>query len=159
MNLTKQHLGNTLLSFALLNIIILTFSGCKKDEETSPKNPIIKYEVISGAPFAIDSSLGLNTSLYINFTNATGQVETERLQLVGTSTFTREITLTSTQRPISIYFTLSGLTSSLGTGTSIANIYMNGELKASQNMQITPLGNGKYNFVVTPTYPLSFIIK
>lgn len=158
MNIKKLQLRNTLRSLTVLTFAMVTLASCKKDEETTPKNPTIKYEIIPGAPFTNSTGLGTNYSVNLTYTNATGQLQiNEQLQLTGQTTFTKEVVLTSTQRPMPIHFVAAGFTSASGTGTTTLNIYLDGVLKATRSVPIINAGSGVFYFDNNLS-PLSFSI-
>lgn len=122
--------------FLLLSISAILFVGCKKDEDAYGGKIILKYEVISTLPFQSISTS--NFSLIASYTNATGQMQQEQLNITGT-TWTKTVELTTTQRPLSIMLGGSGWTSGT-TGTVTANVYENGVLKANTVSGLSPSG-------------------
>jgi hypothetical protein len=113
--------------FLLLTIVAILFVGCKKDEDAYGGKIILKYEVISTLPFQSISTSSF--SLMVGYTNATGQMQYEQLNITG-KTWTKTVELTTNQRPLSIMLGGSGFTSGT-TGTVTANVYENGVLKAN----------------------------
>jgi hypothetical protein len=125
--------------FLLLTTVTLFFEGCKKDSSSSSGEVNLKYEIQSTTAFSTTAGGGLFPAISVMYVNETGQQQREEINKT-TSTWSKTIQLTSTQRPIPIMFYVSGFTSST-SGTGVVRIYVNGVVKASQNVSITP-GSG-----------------
>lgn len=144
----KQH--NTRLmkgALTLLTIAMLTFTGCKKEEDTSPSGgkTILKYELVSTSPFQVSVALGY--SIATQYSNSTGQIQAEDVISTGT-TWTKSIELTATQRPIGLLFTAIGYT--VGTSGKVTmNLYENDVLKASKELNIVNI-SGYGTFIGNP---------
>jgi hypothetical protein len=128
--------------FLLLTTVTLLFAGCKKDSSSSSGEVTLKYEIQSTTAFStLTAGGGSFPAISVIYANETGQQQREEINTT-TSTWSKTIQLTSTQRPIPIMFYVSGFTSST-SGTGVVRIYVNGVVKASQNVSITPgLGYG-----------------
>lgn len=116
----------------LLTIVAFLFTGCKKD--SSSGNVTLKYEIVSSSAFA-STIYGL-PPLRVTYTNETGQSQSEQIN-TNTSTWSKTIELTATQRPIMIALTAIGITAN-STGTSEARLYVNGVVKANVTSQFQP---------------------
>ena len=127
--------------FLLLTIVVFLFTGCEKDsssgnDSTSGK-VTLKYEIVSTSAF---SPVFLNgaqivPSGNVTYINESGQAQSELIN-TNTLTWSKTIQLTATQRPILIIFNTTAYTAT-ATGTGILRVYVNGVLKAFQNVQIT----------------------
>ena len=119
----------------LLTIVAFLFVGCEKD--SSSGNVTLKYEIVSTSAFipVVISGVQLYPPITVTYANETGQQQREEINATA-STWSKTIQLTATQRPISILFNATAYTTN-ASGTGIVRIYINGVLKASQNIQIT----------------------
>jgi hypothetical protein len=130
--------------FLLLTIVALLFTGCQNDSDsvngTSSGNVTLKYEIESTSAFSpvFLNGVQLQPPLNVTYINESGQAQSEMIN-TNASTWSKTIQLTATQRPININFNTTAFTAT-ATGTGILRVYVNGVLKASQNVQIAPNG-------------------
>jgi hypothetical protein len=140
--------------FLLLTIVVFLFAGCEKD--SSSGNVTLKYEIVSTSAFSPVFSSGVQVAppLTVNYINETGQQQNEQIN-TNSSTWSKTIQLTATQRPIIIMFNTTAYTAS-EQGTGVVKLYVNGVLKASQNVTIRASGfqAGKGAFTGYYNYPL-----
>lgn len=132
-------------AIVILTLALLTFTGCKKDEDSNPNNgkTILKYELVSSMPLRFYP--GANFSLQASYTNSTGQLQIEKSSSTGT-VWTKTVELTSTQRPDTIVFAFSGYTNGT-SGSATINIYDNDELKATKVDSIRRMGDGNTGII------------
>lgn len=127
--------------FLILAIVAFLFTGCDNDSSsgngTSSGNVTLKYEIESTSAFSpvFISGAQLFPSLNVTYINETGQSQSEQIN-TNTSTWSKTIQLTATQRPIIITFGTTAYTAN-ASGTGVVRVYVNGVLKANQNIQIT----------------------
>lgn len=127
--------------FLIVTIVAFLFTGCDNDSSSgngnSSGNVTLKYEIESTSAFtpAFSGGLQLFPALNVTYINETGQQQNEQIN-TNTSTWSKTIQLTASQRPINIMFSATAYTTN-ASGTGIVRIYINGVLKASQNIQIT----------------------
>lgn len=141
MNIKKLQLRNTLRTLTLLTFALFTLSACKKDEASNPNagKTIIKYEVLSSADFSQTPY-----SLQITYVNGTGQtVLAEEVKTSGKS-WSKEVEVTTSQRPIPVFFACAGYTMISPTGT--VNVYINGTLRGSSNFTNVTQAQSNYVF-------------
>jgi len=130
--------------FLILTIVSFLFTGCDNDSSssngTSSGNVTLKYEIESTSAFGpvFLSGVQLQPPLNVTYINESGQAQSELIN-TNTLTWSKTIQLTATQRPIIIYFNTTAYTAT-ATGTGILRVYVNGVLKAFQNVQITSNG-------------------
>ena len=129
--------------FLILTIVAFLFTGCEKDSSSgngnSSGNVTLKYE--------IESTKILSPPLIVTYMNETGQAQSEQIN-TNTSTWSKTIQLTASQRPILIIFNVAAYTAT-APGTGVVRLHVNGVLKASQNIQI-----GEGGFIGFLNYPL-----
>lgn len=127
--------------FLILTIVAFLFTGCENDSSsgngTSSGNVTLKYEIVSTSAFSPVFLNGAQFSppLNVTYTNESGQPQSEQIN-TNTSTWSKTIQLTATQRPIIISFNTTAYTAT-ATGTGVVRVYVNGVLKAFQNVQMT----------------------
>ena len=132
--------------FLILTIVAFLFTGCDNDSSSgngnSSGNVTLKYEIESTSAFtpAFINGVQFFPPLNVTYINETGQQQSEQIN-TNTSTWSKTIQLTASQRPIGILFNATAYTTN-ASGTGIVRIYMNGVLKASQNIQITNFSTG-----------------
>ena len=130
--------------FLLLIIVTFLFTGCQNDSSsgngTSSGNVTLKYEIESTSAFSpvYLSGVQLYPPLNVTYLNETGQAQSEQIN-TNTLTWSKTIQLTATQRPIIISFNTTAYTAT-ASGTGVLRVYVNGVLKAFQNVQIAPSG-------------------
>ena len=124
--------------FLLLTIVVFLFSGCEKD--SSSGSVTLKYEIVSTSAFSPVFSSGVQVAppLTVFYINETGQQQNEQINS-NSSSWSKTIQLTATQRPIMILFNVTAYTAS-EQGTGVVRLYVNGVLKASQNVTVTASG-------------------
>ena len=125
--------------FLHLIIVAFLFTSCEEDSGSvnvpSSANVTLKYEVESPSAFTAFNSL---PPLRVSYSNETGILQSEEIQInTNTTTWSKTIQLTATQRPIIIQFTAAAFTVN-ASGTAVVRLYVNGDLKAFQNVQIQP---------------------
>jgi hypothetical protein len=120
--------------FLLSTIAVFLFTGCKKDSGSG--NVTLKYEIESSSAFTpvILNGVQLIPPLTVTYINETGQQQREEINSTSSS-WSKTIQLTNTQRPIAILFYVSASTLN-SQGTGVVRIYANGSLVASQNATI-----------------------
>lgn len=123
--------------FLLSTIAVFLFTGCKKD--SSSGNVTLKYEIESSSAFTpvILNGVQLVPPITVMYMNETGQQQREEINSTSSS-WSKTIQLTNTQRPIAIIFYVTGNTLN-SQGTGVVRIYANGSLVASQNVTILPM--------------------
>lgn len=125
-------------NFLLVTLLSIVLSGCSTDSNNSGSNSdVIKYEITSTSPFqVINSGTSTLPSITVGYTNETGQLQQEQLQIGGTS-WTKTVNLTTPQRPIAVVLQASGYTQS-SNGTVTLKVYVNNVLRGTQNLSISP---------------------
>ena len=126
------------LKFVLIFLLSVIFNGCSSDSNNSGSNSdVIKYEITSTSPFqVINSGTSALPSITVGYTNETGQQQQDQL-LVGGTTWTKTVNLTTPQRPIQVVLSASGYTQS-SNGTVTLKVYVNNVLRGTQNLSISP---------------------
>lgn len=95
--------------FLLTTCFIL--NSCSNDTNTNSVS--IKYELSSTSPFTnINSVGGTLPAVTVAYTNETGQRQQEQLQ-ISTTTWSKTINLTTSQRPIAIAMEANGNTQTI----------------------------------------------
>lgn len=121
------------LFFWILSAIVIT--SCNRDSYSSNSSITIKYEVISTSSFQPLNLAGETfPSLVVHYINELGIIQTDPLKIGGTS-WSKEIKLTTPQRPIAVTFSAGGYTKNT-SGTVTIKVYINGQLKGSYNANI-----------------------
>ena len=119
--------------------ILATFltTSCTPDTPVTPasNSVTIKYEMSCSAPI-LPAPSGLYN--YVTYTKSDGN-GTEERNVITSSPWSKTITLNVTQRPLGIVF--SGQTFTGSNGTITSKIYVNNELKATRNSQISNSGS------------------
>lgn len=137
------------LSYSLLFLLFVSLHSCSKkgDEGASVKSPFtLKYELVGSSVLSATPNL---PALF--YTNSTGQGETV-LVITAAKTWSKTLTVTSTQRPFMVNFEPLAIVSE-GPGSVTANIYVNGKVVASSVTQvITPGG-------VVNILPLTYFVQ
>ena len=144
--------------FLILAIVAFLFTGCENDSSsgngTSSGNVTLKYEIESTSAFnpGFLSGVQLYSPLNVTYINETGQQQNELIN-TNASTWSKTIQLTATQRPIIISFNTTAYTAT-ASGTGVLRVYVNGVLKAFQNVQIatSPFAGGTFTGYIN--YPL-----
>ena len=127
--------------FLILAIVAFLFTGCDNDSSsgngTSSVNVTLKYEIESTSAFnpAFLNGVQFYPPLNVTYINETGQAQSEQIN-TNASTWSKTIQLTA-QRPIIISFNTTAYTAT-ASGTGVLRVYVNGVLKAFQNVQIAP---------------------
>lgn len=137
------------LKFLLISLLLVIFNGCSSDSNNSVSNSdVIKYEITSTSPFqVINSGTSTLPSITVGYTNETGQQQQEQL-LVGGTTWTKTVNLTTPQRPVVVAMTASGYTQS-SNGSVTLKVFVNNVLRGTHNVPISlsPLQNyGWFNY-------------
>ena len=127
--------------FLIVTIVAFLFTGCDNDSSSgngnSSGNVTLKYEIESTSAFGpvFLSGVQFLPPLNVTYTNESGQQQSEQIN-TNTSTWSKTIQLTATQRPIIILFNTTAYTAT-ATGTGVLRVYVNGVLKSFQNVQMT----------------------
>lgn len=134
------------LFFWILSAIALT--SCNRDSYSNNSSVTIKYEIISTSSFQPLNLAGVTSpSLIVNYVNEVGTTQNEQLKIGGTS-WSKEIKLTTPQRPIAINFSTGGYTKNT-SGTVTIKVYINGQLRGSYIANIYSSFMGYGNFAGT----------
>ena len=117
--------------------LMVVLVSCTPDNPATPSTGAvtIKYEMTCSAPI-LPAPSGLYN--YVTYTNSDGN-GTEERNVITSSPWSKTITLNVTQRPLGIVF--SGQTFTGSNGTITSKIYVNNELKATRNSQISNSGS------------------
>lgn len=136
-------------ALALLTIALLTYTGCKKDEEASPSSTktIVKYEIVSPAPTIPDSVLnlqGFRPYIIYSYDYGPFSLITESYKYSFT-VWTKEIDITNLKRPfVAVVDTRSFVP--VTTGEATLNIYVNSELKATRKYPVREFNGNGYGY-------------
>jgi len=133
-------------SIILFTTLVILIASCKKSNSSNTSNSTIgnftlKYEVITSSPITQSSTF--------QFENATQQNEWDYNFTSGT-TWTKEVTVTTPNRPFSAILVGGATIGVLGTVTS--NIYVNGNQVAHVTNQATQQGLGIYGATIWMQY-------
>ena len=134
-----------LLSFS----VFITISSCTPDNPSTPGTPspfTLKYEITTSVPVAYGPVPSVPNKL--TYYNGTGQGEEDQTFTSGT-VWTKEITVTTPNRPFVGY--LSGAIILTAPGTATGKIYVNGQVVAS----VTNPSGGNNIVSIGMSYPIN----
>jgi hypothetical protein len=113
-------------------LLIGSVLSCTKT--TVPSQPVIEYEIRTTSTFAPAMPGSTAATFIVSYTNETGQLQQEQLNLNG-SVWKKKVVVTTPQRPISVMCTASGYTTSAGQVES--KVYVDGVLRGNVTAQAT----------------------
>ena len=113
-------------------LLIGSVLSCTKT--TVPSKPVIEYEIRTTSTFAPAMPGSTAATFIVSYTNETGQLQQEQLNLTG-SVWKKKVVVTTPQRPISVMCTASGYTTSAGQVES--KVYVDGVLRGNVTAQAT----------------------
>ncbi len=129
------------IKFVLIILVALTitFSGCTKDGiDPSAPAVVVKYEIVS-SDLVLGGSVGSsNYNVNVYYTNESG---VKILESVNKSfkTWTKQVTVNASQRPITVMFDVSGFVESLSANV-IINVYENDSLRGTFVCPVRDIG-------------------
>lgn len=113
-------------------LLIGSLLSCNKT--TVPSQPVIEYEIRTTSTFAPAIPGSTAATFFVSYTNETGQLQQEQLNLTG-SVWKKKVVVTTPQRPISVVCMASGCTTSAGQVES--KVYVDGVLRGNVTAQAT----------------------
>jgi len=113
-------------------LLIGSVLSCTKT--TVPSNPVIEYEIRTTSTFAPAMPGSTAATFIVSYTNETGQLQQEQLNLTG-SVWKKKVVVTTPQRPISVVCMASGYTTSAGQVES--KVHVDGVLRGNVTAQAT----------------------
>ena len=113
-------------------LLIGSLLSCNKT--TVPSQPVIEYEIRTTSTFAPAIPGSTAATFIVSYTNETGQLQQEQLNLTG-SVWKKKVVVTTPQRPISVMCTATGYTTSAGQVES--KVYVDGVLRGNVTAQAT----------------------
>lgn len=113
-------------------LLIGSLLSCTKT--TVPSQPVIEYEIRTTSTFAPAMPGSTVATFTVSYTNETGQIQQEQLNLTG-SVWKKKVVVTTPQRPISVVCMASGYTTSAGQVES--KVHVDGVLRGNVTTQAT----------------------
>jgi hypothetical protein len=113
-------------------LLIGSLLSCNKT--TVPSQPVIEYEIRTTSTFAPAMPGSTVPTFTVSYTNETGQLQQEQLNLTG-SVWKKKVVVTTPQRPISVVCMASGYITSAGQVES--KVHVDGVLRGNVTTQAT----------------------
>jgi hypothetical protein len=113
-------------------LLIGSLLSCTKT--TVPSQPVIEYEIRTTSTFAPAIPGSTAATFIVSYTNETGQIQQEQLNLTG-SVWKKKVVVTTPQRPISVVCMASGYITSAGQVES--KVHVDGVLRGNVTAQAT----------------------
>jgi hypothetical protein len=117
-------------ALAAAGLLLGSLLSCTKT--TVPSQPVIEYEIRTTSTFAPAMPGSTVPTFTVSYTNETGQLQQEQLNLTG-SVWKKKVVVTTPQRPISVMCTSTGYTTSAGQVES--KVYIDGVLRGNVSVQ------------------------